>query len=167
MGATRGLVGLWSVEPRVTGAPLCAKCLSMCSWFEPSGSAVVYLWTWSIWISLLLEGSASAFIDEGDGLTSEREGVRSLLSLASQAGGYEIMVGAHNMLDVRCTWEVKSSSLGMADVGACYTIDAQRHVRGFTMFARYGKCRRTQHCRYLEACGGSLTVWELMACIIL
>ena len=39
---------------------------------------------------------ASPFIDEGDGLTCEREGVRMLLSLAVHAGGYRMMVGAHN-----------------------------------------------------------------------
>ena len=44
----------------------------------------------------LLEESASPFIDEGDGFTSEREGVRSLLSLAAHAGGYKMMVGVHN-----------------------------------------------------------------------
>ena len=41
MGGTRGLVRLWLEEPRVTRAPLCAKYLSMCSWFEPGGSVVV------------------------------------------------------------------------------------------------------------------------------
>ena len=41
MGGTRGPVGLWSKVPRVTGAQLCAKCLSVCLRFEPSGSAVV------------------------------------------------------------------------------------------------------------------------------
>ena len=40
MGGIRGPVGLWSEGPRVTGAPLCAKCSSVCSRFEPSGSAV-------------------------------------------------------------------------------------------------------------------------------
>ena len=40
--------------------------------------------------------SASPFIDEGDGLTSERERVRMLLSLAAHASGYKMMVGAHN-----------------------------------------------------------------------
>ena len=40
--------------------------------------------------------SASPFIDEGDGLTSEREGVRLLLSLVAHAGGYKMMVGSHN-----------------------------------------------------------------------
>ena len=44
----------------------------------------------------LLEESASPFIDEGDGLTSEREGVCMLLSLVAHAGGYRMMVGAHN-----------------------------------------------------------------------
>ena len=40
-GGTRGPVGLWSERPRVTGAPMCAECLSVCSRFEPSGSIVV------------------------------------------------------------------------------------------------------------------------------
>ena len=41
-GGSRGLVGLWSEGPRVMGAPTCAECLSVCSRFEPSGSAVVH-----------------------------------------------------------------------------------------------------------------------------
>ena len=41
MGGTRGPVRLRSEGPSVTGALLYAKCLSMCSRFEPSGSAVV------------------------------------------------------------------------------------------------------------------------------
>ena len=40
-GGTRDSVGLWSEGPRVTGAPLCAKCSSVCLWFEPGGSVVV------------------------------------------------------------------------------------------------------------------------------
>ena len=48
---------------------------------------------------ILLEESASPFIDEGDGLTSEREGVSSLLSLAAHADGYKTMVGAHNTVE--------------------------------------------------------------------
>ena len=58
------------------------------------GSCVLFesLWT----DSPLLGESASPFIDEGDGLTSERKRVRSLLSLAAHAGGYKMMVGAHN-----------------------------------------------------------------------
>ena len=58
-----------------------------------------------------------------------------MLSLVARAVGYKMIVGAHNTVNVRCTWEVVSSSSGMADVGACHTIDAQRHVGGFTVFA--------------------------------
>ena len=106
----------------------------------------------------MLGESASPFIDEGDGLTSEKERVRMLLSLIAHVGGYRMMVGVYNTIDVGCTWEVTSFCSGMADVGTCYTVDAQKHVWGFTMFTRYGKCRRSQHYRCPEACGGSLTV---------
>ena len=44
----------------------------------------------------LLGESASPVIDEGDGLTSERERVHTLLSLVAHTGGYRMMVGAHN-----------------------------------------------------------------------
>ena len=44
----------------------------------------------------LLKESASTFIDEGDGLISERERVHMLLSLAAYVGGYKMMVDAHN-----------------------------------------------------------------------
>ena len=53
----------------------------------------------------LLEESASPFIDEGDGLTRERERVRMLLSLVAHVVGYKMMVGAHNTV-VRHMWEV-------------------------------------------------------------
>ena len=39
MGDTRGPVGLWSEGPRVMGALLCAKYLSVCSRFEPGESS--------------------------------------------------------------------------------------------------------------------------------
>ena len=68
--------------------------------------------------------SASPFIDEGDGLTSERERVCMLLSFVAHTDGYRMMVGAHNTVNVGCMWEVASSSSGMADVGACHTVDA-------------------------------------------
>ena len=90
--------------------------------------------------------SASPFIDEGDGLTSERERVRMLLSLVTHVVGYKMMVDVHDTVVVRRMWEVASSSSGMADVGVCYTVDAQRHVRGFTMFVWYGRCRHPQYC---------------------
>ena len=44
----------------------------------------------------LLGESAFPFIDEGDDLTSERERVRMLLSIAVHAGGYKTMVDVHN-----------------------------------------------------------------------
>ena len=69
-----------------------------------------------------------------------------MLNLVAHAVGYKMIVGAHNTVNVRCTWEVASSSSGIADVGACPTVDAERHTGGFIMFAWYGKCRRSQHC---------------------
>ena len=47
-------------------------------------------------LSSFLGESASPFIDEGDGFTSERERVCVILSLVAHAGGYKTMVGAHN-----------------------------------------------------------------------
>ena len=69
-----------------------------------------------------------------------------MLSLVAHVIGYKMIVGAHNTVNVRCMWEVVSSSSGMADIGACHTVDTQRHARGLTMFAGYGKCRCPQHC---------------------
>ena len=78
----------------------------------------------------LLGESASPFIDEGDGLTSERERVHSPLSLATHAGGYKTMVGAHN------------------------TVECQMHMGGCVVFFRYGRCRYLLYCCYREACRG-------------
>ena len=61
-----------------------------------------------------------------------------MLSLVAHAVGYKMIIGAHNTVNVRCMWEIALSSSGMADVGAYHTVDAQRHVGGFTMFAWYG-----------------------------
>ena len=69
-----------------------------------------------------------------------------MLSLVAHAVGYKMIVGAHNTVNVRCMWEVASSSSGMVDVSVHHTVDAERHAGGFTMFAWYGKCRRPQHC---------------------
>ena len=70
---TRGPVGLWSEGPRVMGALLCAKCLSVCLRFKPSGSPIVCVVQVVVDRSIYLFGeSASPFIDEGDGLTRER-----------------------------------------------------------------------------------------------
>ena len=65
-----------------------------------------------------------------------------MLSLVAHAVGYKMIVGAHNTVNVRCMWEVASSSSGMAGVGARHTVDVERHAGGFTMFAWYGKCWR-------------------------
>ena len=66
--------------------------------------------------------SASPFIDEGGGLTSERERVRMLLSLVAHGDGYRMMVGAHN------------------------TIGCQMHVGGCVVLFGYGRRRRLPHC---------------------
>ena len=77
----------------------------MCLRSELDGSVVVRcrcrskkLWPSSI--GPLVGGSASPFIDEGDGSTSERERVRMSLSLAAHADEDWIMVGAPNTVDV-------------------------------------------------------------------
>ena len=69
----------------------------------------------------LLGESASPFIDERDGLTSERERVRMLLSLVAHADGYKKMVGAHNTIDV--------------------TIECQMYVGGYVVLFGYGRYR--------------------------
>ena len=84
---------------------------------------------------VLLGESASPIIDEGDGLTSERERVCMLLSLVAHAVRYKMMVGAHNIVCVRRMWEVLPYSPCMANDGAHNTVDAQRHVGVFTVFA--------------------------------
>ena len=50
----------------------------------------------------MLGESASPFIDKGDGLTSERERVHVLPSLIAHAGGYKMMLGAHNTDGANC-----------------------------------------------------------------
>ena len=65
----------------------------------------------------MLGESASPFIDEGDGLTSEREGAHLLLSLVAHVGGYRMMVGAHNI------------------------VGCQMHVGGYVVLFGYGRCR--------------------------
>ena len=45
-------------------------------------------------------GSTSPFIDEGDGLTSERERVCMFLSLVAYDGEYRTTINAHNTVDI-------------------------------------------------------------------
>ena len=66
--------------------------------------------------------SASPFIDEGDGLTSERERVRELLSLVAHVGGYRMMVGARN------------------------TVGCRMHVGGCVVLFGYDRCRYLLYC---------------------
>ena len=69
------------------------------------GSCVLFKLLWTD--SPSLGESASPFIDEEDGLTSERESVR-MLSLVAHAVGYKMIVGAHNTAHVRRMWEIFS-----------------------------------------------------------
>ena len=70
----------------------------------------------------LLGESASPFIDEGGGLTRERECVRMLLSLIAHAVGYKMVVGAHNTVYVRRVWQALPCSPGMANDGSHNTV---------------------------------------------
>ena len=78
-----------------------------------------------------------------------------LLSLVAHAGGCGMMVGAHNTVGCQkhVGGHVVFAWVWQMSVPA-YIVGAQRHVRSFTMFTRYGKCRRPQHCRCPETCGG-------------
>ena len=61
--------------------------------------------------------SVSPFIDEGDGLTSERKRVCMLPSLVAHADGHMMMVDVHN------------------------TVEYQMHVGGGVVFFGYGRRR--------------------------
>ena len=58
-------------------------------------------------VDLLVGGSASPFIDEGDGFTGKKERVRMFLSLVAHADGHRMMVGAHNT--VGCQMHMEGS----------------------------------------------------------
>ena len=58
-----------------------------------------------------------------------------LLSLVVHTVGYKMIVGAHNTVYVRRIWEVSPYSPSMANDGAHNTVDAQRYLGGFTVFA--------------------------------
>ena len=47
-----------------------------------------------------------------------------MLSLVAHAVDYKMIVSTHNTVNVRRMSEVASSSSGMANVGACHTVDA-------------------------------------------
>ena len=69
-------------------------------------------------------GGTSPFIDKGDEFTSERVRVCMLLNFVAHAGGYKIMVGAHNTVDV--------------------TVECQTHMGGRAAFFRDGGRRYLQ-----------------------
>ena len=71
-----------------------------------------------------MEGAHPPFIDKGDAFTSERVRVRMLLSFVAHVGGYKIMVGTHNTVDV--------------------TVECQMHVGGRVAFFGNGRCRYLQ-----------------------
>ena len=58
-----------------------------------------------------------------------------LLSLVAHAIGYKMIVGTHNTVCVKRMWEALPHSLCMANDDAHNTIDVQRHVGGFIVFA--------------------------------
>ena len=62
-----------------------------------------------------------------------------LLSLVAHAVRYKIIVGAHNTVYVRHMWEVLPYSPCITNDGSHNTVDAQKHVGGFTVFTWYGK----------------------------
>ena len=66
--------------------------------------------------------SASPFIGEGGGLTSERECARVLLSLVAHAVRYKTVVSAHNTVYVRRVWQALPCSPGMANDSAHNTV---------------------------------------------
>ena len=93
---------------------------------------VVSRWTRSVLVYFeglkklsFVGGSASPFIDKRDGFTSERVRVRMLLGFVAHAGGYKIMVGAHNTVDV--------------------TVECQMHVGGRVAFFGNGRCQYLQN----------------------
>ena len=66
--------------------------------------------------------SASPFIGEGGGLTSERECARVLLSLVAHAVGYKTVIDVHNTVYVRRVWQALPCSSDMANDGAHNTV---------------------------------------------
>ena len=103
---------------RSTGTPLRARCSSVyLRVFLSYRSSEPELEEVDLWkIDPFAEGSASLFIDEGDGFTGERGRVRMLLSLVAHADEDWIMVGGPNTVDV--------------------TVERQMHTGGWAIFFR-------------------------------
>ena len=101
---------------------------------------------------------ASHFIDEGDGLTSARVGVRMLLSLVAHADGYRMMVGVYNT--VECQMHVEGCLLWAWQTSASATLLIPRGMRWVLPCSPGTVNAGAQNTvRCLEACGGSLTMF--------
>ena len=59
-------------------------------------------------VAPFIGGSASPFIDKGDGFTGERKRVRMFLSLVAHADEDWIMVGAPNTVDVTVEYQMRT-----------------------------------------------------------
>ena len=75
----------------------------------------------STWINLNV-GREHPFIDEGDGLTSERERVSLLISHVAYADRHRMGVGAHN------------------------TVGCRMHVGDCVVLFEYGRCQYLLYC---------------------
>ena len=87
-------------------------------------------------------------------------------SLVAHAIGYKMIVGVHNTINVRCMWEVASSSSGVADVSVCHTVDAQRHVGVLPCspgMVNVGAHNTVDAQRHVGESYRVCLVWELMA----
>ena len=95
-------------------------------------------------------GSTSPFIEEGDGFTSERERVRTFLSLVAHATGMGQWWAPAILLmlsqNVRYMWEVELLSSRLEDVGTCKNAVFTDWEHGFTTFTWYGEFWRPQYC---------------------
>ena len=76
--------------------------------------------------------SASPFIVEGDGLTSQRkrECIRVLPSPVAHVVGYETIIGAHNTVYVRRMWQALPCSPGTTNIGTYNTVHALTRLEG-------------------------------------
>ena len=109
----------------------------------------------------LVGGSASPFIDEGDGFTGERERVQMFLSLVAYADKNWIMVDAPNTVDVAvgCQMCTEGRDIFFRKDGRRYLqtlLDAWWHVRSHAMFTRYGRSWSPYRNRCPETRGGGL-----------
>ena len=86
-------------------------------------------------------GSAPPFIDEGGGLTGERERVWMPLSLVAHADEDWIMIGAYNTIDV--------------------AVECQMHTGGHAIFFWKDGCRYLQNTAFPEACEESHHVYRV------